>query len=144
MQKLCKKDGKINMSESFRERLRRRVKEPKVQNKLLEFGMTEKELIDFIEIHIEELCADSDRQCRLVDQNKAVDQVIDEMSDAHFDNFAKEVIRSVYNQIKKKRKKPYDEDTEAEQYTQLNRTFGESTRPYATPSPKKEEQPIPQ
>ena len=68
------------------------------------------------------------------------------MSNAHFDNFAKEVIRSVYNQIKKKRKKPYDEDTEAEQYTQLNRTFGESTRPYATltPSPKKEEQPIPQ
>jgi hypothetical protein len=27
----------------------------------------------------------------------------------HTDNFAKEVIRSVYNQIKKKRKKPYDE-----------------------------------
>lgn len=132
------------MSQSFRERLRRRVKEQKVQQKLLEFGMSEKELIDFIELHIEELCSDSDRQCRLVDQNKAVDQVIDEMSDANFDNFAKEVIRSVYNRIKKKRKKPYDEDTEAEQYTQSNRTFGQSTTLYATPTPapKKEEQPI--
>ena len=130
------------MSESARERLRRRVKEPKVQKKLLEFGMNEKELIDFIEDHIEELCSESDRQCRMINEHKAVDQVIDEMSDADFDNFAKELIHSVYVRIKKKRKK-YDDDTQAEQYSETSRIFSDRPiTPTTTQLPKREEDPI--
>ena len=126
------------MSESYRERMRRRVKEPKIQQRLLEFGMTERELIDFIELHIEELCSESDRHCRLINEHEAVDQVIDEMSDADFDNFAKEVIHTVYSRIKKKRKR-YDDDTQAEQYRDTSRIFSETPVAPTIVSPPKRE-----
>lgn len=86
------------MSESFRQRLRRRLK-----NIELKYNLSPKDL-EWVEPYIEELCAESDRQCKKIDPFKAVDQVIDELDDEAFDKFAKGVLDDVKARIEKSKK----------------------------------------
>ena len=100
------------MSYSWRERLRLR------QNKLIQKYNLEPNDLDWVEDHIEELCKQADSNCRMIDPNKAVDQVIDELDDEAFDKFSKGVIDEVKARIdrnrklEKKRKRRYEEETE--------------------------------
>jgi len=82
------------MSYSWRERLRLR---------LAHLGINPEEH-KWIEQYIEQYCAEADRQCKEIDPNKAVDLVVDEMSDAKFDQFTKGVIDRVTKRLKKKKK----------------------------------------
>lgn len=105
------------MSESYRERLRRRL-----DIIIKKYNLQPNDL-DWVEDHIEELCREADIRCKRIDRIKAVDQVIDELDDEAFDKFAKGVLdevkarleKSQKFQTKKKKKKIPDED-----YTLIN------------------------
>lgn len=82
------------MSYSWRERLRLRRQQLNLTS----------EHYDWIEKYIEQYCAEADRHCRELNPNKAVDLIIDEMSNAEFDQFTKGIIDKVTKQLKKKKK----------------------------------------
>jgi len=73
------------MSETWRERLRRR----------LEIGIDGPEY-DYIQSYIEFYCSEADRKCKEIVMNKTVDEVINSMKDEDFDRFTRAVIDSVH------------------------------------------------
>src|SRR3990167_2961280 len=85
------------MSYSWRERLRMRLRQKKIELTLEE--------LEHLEKFIEQYCFEADIQCKKLDPNKAVDLVVDEMSDEGFDRFTKAVIKQVTARIKKSKKK---------------------------------------
>lgn len=85
------------MSYSWRDRLRIRLKQKKIE-------LTTEEL-EHLEKFIEQYCFESDQRCKAIDPNKAVDLVIDEMSDEEFDKFTKALIKDVTARIKQSQKK---------------------------------------
>lgn len=119
------------MSYSFRERLRIKLKQKQIQ-------ATEEE-IQNIEKHIEEYCTEADKRCQLIDPNKAVDEVIDNMSDEKFCQFAKSVLDEVaarkekLKQKKKKKTKQQEEQTKETEESQTQQNTEET---------KQEEKPI--
>jgi chromosome condensin MukBEF ATPase and DNA-binding subunit MukB len=99
------------MSESFRERIRRRKDQ---------LNLTDQQA-DFVEKYIEQFCAEADKRCKTLSPLKAVDMVIDEMTDSDFDEFAKSIVSDVTDRMdkakqKKKRKTIYDEVEEEPVY----------------------------
>ncbi|MGI0010595.1 MAG: hypothetical protein ACREAE_04260 [Nitrosopumilaceae archaeon] len=90
------------MSYSWRERLRMRLEK-------LGISLDEHK---WIETYIEQYCTEADRRCKEIDPNKAVDMIIDEMSDAEFDQFTKGVIDDVTKRLKAKKKKKKSESEE--------------------------------
>ena len=83
------------MSETWRERLRRRR---------AELGIDGPEY-DYIQNYIEFYCSEADRRCKKIDMNKTVDEVVESMKDEDFDRFTRSVIDSVH------RKQGYDGQT---------------------------------
>ena len=86
------------MSETWRERLRRRRKE---------IGINGPEY-DYIQNYIEFYCSEADRRCKEIDMKKTVDEVINSMKDEDFDRFTKSVIETVH------RKQGYDDHATAQ------------------------------
>ena len=74
------------MSETWRQRLARRR---------LELNLDGPEY-DYIQKYIEFYCSEADRRCKKIDMSKTVDEVIDSMKDAKFDEFTKGVIDSIH------------------------------------------------
>jgi len=74
------------MSETWRERLRRRRQE---------IGIDGPEY-DYIQSYIEFYCSEADRRCKEIDMNKTVDEVINSMKDEDFDRFTRAVIDSIH------------------------------------------------
>ena len=85
-----------SLSESWRERLRRRR---------LEIGI-EGEEYDYIQRYIESYCSEADRLCKKINMHKTVDEVIDSMKDKKFDEFTRGVISSIH---KKRGYDPHDD-----------------------------------
>ena len=84
------------MSYSWRERLREKLKKKEI--------LLDKDEIEHLEKYIEQYCSEADRQCRIIDPNKAVDLVVDEMTDEEFKKFTKKVIDEVKKRIEKRKK----------------------------------------
>ena len=98
------------MSYSFRERLRIKLKQKQIK-------ATEQE-IQNIEKHIEEYCTEADKRCQIIDPNKAVDEVIDQMSDEKFCQFAQSILDEVLRRkAKQKKKKKAKQEEQTEEIT---------------------------
>src|SRR3990167_6153193 len=98
------------MSYSFRERLRIKLRQKQIK-------ATEEE-IQNIEKHIEEYCSEADRRCHAIDPNKAVDEIIDNMNDDKFLQFAQSILDEVKRRKAKQKKKKKAKQEQEEQATQ--------------------------
>lgn len=99
------------MSESWLQRLERRR---------IEIGIDGPEY-DYIKRYIEFYCSEADRKCKEINMNKTVDEVIESMTDAEFDQFTKAVIdlehkRLGFDAQASKKKKKKSKETETEEY----------------------------
>lgn len=94
------------MSYSFRERLRIKLRQKQIK-------ATEEE-IQNIEKHIEEYCSEADRRCHAIDPNKAVDEIIDNMNDDKFLQFAQSILDELKRRKAKQKKKKKTKQTTQE------------------------------
>ena len=124
--------GDFRLSYSAREKLRngkaRLVKK---------YNFDIEELNWLTENYIEEICRESDLQCKKIDPAKAVDQVIDEMDEEMFDKFIKGCIEDVKiridkskNLIKKRKKKASDVSDDQ----QIPYVYPDNSTPFIKPT----------